>query len=441
MPDIGHRLTRKLKALIGGGPPKLTLEELSRALTTGHKGAKEAALQVLLDGPAVPADGEPDPRFAAVLAALVTEDDPAVLTMMAKVAERCGGASAAEAHDALLAHPDPRVVSATLESVGRGRDPRLFPRLLPLLHSAEPRVKATALAVIRKLDLERGGDALVALMEAPGKAAEKRAAVLALPLVPEVPLELVRRLKALAPDEEQRGALAGLLAARAPGAAERLSANVEKIASAVSGSFSLKEFAPEVSKSGQIKVNKVSGRITRPSGAVAAPPPPARGRAWIAVSALAVVGLAIGGYALMSEAPSLAEPVKVKGPLDGRTAARAPATEVTGKSVTWSGKVLRVKGARVVLAVPGGTADVVLPEGQARPQAGDVIEVTGRVAGKSATGLVYVDASQTIVTQPRAPRPVDEKPATPRARVRARVLEAQERRHKPGPLASAGGKR
>jgi hypothetical protein len=377
MVGLKRKISRALR--LGDGPSAL---ELDAALTEGDRSEKLAVLRrITQESQRVPAGAEPDGRFSTLLTALTAERDAHVLSYLVRVAGHLGGVATVRVLSPLLGHADARVVSNTLETLAQTGDETVFTLAVPLIARPEPRVRATALAVLCRFDRTAAIDAMVNFLKNAKDPAQKQGALFAIRAVGGLPAEVLRSLESEVDDPEVREALARILEEATPAGLPRLLVRTQHgVQKAIAKRFGRK----------------------RPRGLQLALP---------MAGALAVASIGLM-TALMLRAPLPAEgpapAVRPGAPLTAAALAVAPAGTHEGTRVSWDGTVREVRSGSAVVAVPGGEVLVRLDEASAL-NPGDRIAVTGVLAGRSGLGMPYLEARTVRVVTP-APPPRNQPP-------------------------------
>ena len=368
---LKRKLSRALR--LGAGPSAL---ELSEALTEGGRNDKLAMLRrVMAECPRRPTPEPPDPMFGIVQSALAAEQDAHVVSYLVRVAGHLGGQATVRVLAGQLKHPDARVVSNTLEALALTGDETVFTLALPLIGREEPRVRATALAVLCRYDRTAALDAMVNFIKNARDPGQRHGALFALRAVGGVPLENLRSLQKEVGDPEIQEALARILEESAPEGLPRLLVRT---------------------RHGFEKLAATPGRLGR---AVRI----ARALGWPAL-AFVVMATAFLGLALrLRPAERATASARSPGGLDAAAVALAPPTAHDGTRVVWAGRVNEVRGHQLVLATAGGEV-LVRCDGEPIGGPGDEVRVTGVLSGRSALGVAYLEALHIEVVQV-APRP------------------------------------
>ncbi|MBI4860935.1 MAG: hypothetical protein HY815_11860 [Candidatus Riflebacteria bacterium] len=118
-------------------------------------------------------------------------------------------------------------------------------------------------------------------------------------------------------------------------------------------------------------------------------------RGWPAV-AIVSCGLVVGAVLLIRGLTSTGEASLValgsaQGKLRPATVAAAHPLRFVGTRATWIGDVTGVRGRSFVANLGGGTASVEPRQVADMPRPGDRVEIDGRIQGRTAAGLIYVE--------------------------------------------------
>lgn len=372
---LKRKLSRALR--LGAGPSAL---ELSETLTDGDRIDKLALLRrVMAECPRRPSNEAPDALFPIVQTALADERDAHVTSYLVRVAGHLGGQATVRVLATQLGHTDARVVSNTLEALSLTGDETVFTLALPLIGREEPRVRATALAVLCRYDRTAALDAMVNFIKNARDPGQRHGALFALRAVGGVPLENLRSLQREVDDPEIQEALARILEETAP------------------------EGLPRLLVRARTGFERISARPDKLGRSVRI------GRA-IGLPAMLFIGLCFGflGLALrlrpFGQASVAALPARGTGTVDAAAVAMSPAGAHDGTRVVWTGRVGEVRAQQLVLRVPGGEVLVRLDGDVTRGEPGDEVRVTGTLAGRSGLGVPYLDASriEVVSAAPRA---------------------------------------
>lgn len=308
---LKRKLSRALR--LGAGPSAL---ELSEILQEGTRADKLNVLRrVMQECPRRPTNEPPDPMFGLVQSALADERDAHVVSYLVRVGGHLGGQATVRVLAQQLNHPDSRVVSNTLEALALTGDETVFTLALPLIGRDEPRVRATALAVLCRYDRTAALDAMVNFIKNARDPGQKQGALFALRAVGGVPIENLKSLQAEVPDAEIQEALARILEESAPEGLPRLKMQVQ---------HALARWAARPGKVGRLL------RIARALGLPAA-----------AFAVLAVVFLAM--VVRLKPAERAVATVGGRSGVDAQQVALAPPGAHDGTRVVWTGRVNQVR--------------------------------------------------------------------------------------------------
>jgi len=364
-----------------GGP---TVEDLRLSLRSPDRTNKHLAIKSAIAAtPRVPAADEPDPRLAVVKEALAAERDQQVVSALMRALAHWGGNGAASALKPFLEHAEGRVVSNALEGLAASGDPAVAPLVVPLLGHANPRVRATAAAVLCKLDHDQTLEAAAKFLVTATSQPAQMAAVHALRAVGSVPAETLQRLIEKTPDPLVAAELRELLAATMSDGFQKA---LQLTRVRITRTFSRVQLDP--------LLNPGAGAAARGRSLLRV------GAAVLSVGAAALLWLSFGGAELPVALPGLAG-ARVR----PAAIARAPVEKYRGSRVSWRGTVVELRGPDVLVSVAGGGVHVVRGADAHGLSVGDSVELTGSVQGRSATGLVYLDAALKVLqSRPASPR-------------------------------------
>lgn len=356
---LKRKLSRALR--LGAGP---TTEEVAEALLTEDREEKLSVLRrVMRETPRTPGNAPPTGLLTVAQEALERERDGHVLSYLVRVASHTGGAAVVRVLAPLLNHPDARVVSNTLESLALTADETVFTLALPLIGRDEPRIRATALAVMCKFDRTAALDAMVNYLRNSRDAQQRHGALFALRAVGGVPLSMVGALQREVDDPDVKDALARILEEAAPAGLSRLKVRVRHaVMQALTGE-----------RTGSVAAVLFPQRAVLP---------------FLAAATLALAGLAwmTGGHP--ASAQDAAVPAARAGTTPRAVALAAPAAQLP-RQVTWSGTVRASGRTQLLIEVDGFEVTVTGIEGMPRARPGDRVTVAVRVISRGEGGRIY----------------------------------------------------
>jgi len=118
---------------------------------------------------------------------------------------------------------------------------------------------------------------------------------------------------------------------------------------------------------------------------------PGRGVRTVAACLLVLVmGLVWWRFFYSRPEERIVTPVAIFDRIGPQMVAKARVGQYVGKTVTWSGVVTERRADSVIVNCQEGSARVELKSGQQLPREGDVVSLSASVAGRSATGLIYL---------------------------------------------------
>jgi len=368
---LKRKISRALR--LGGGPSE---EELEEVLRSEDREAKLAMLRrVMRETPRVATGAAPEPAFTVVQAALAAEPDAHVLSYLVRVASHAGGAATVRVLAPLLGHADARVVANTLEALALTDDETVFTLAVPLIARSEPRIRATALAVMCKFDRAAAMHAMVNYLKNARDTHQRHGALFALRAVGGLPAPLLQTLQAEVEDPEVKEALARILEEGTPEGLPRLMLRTRHtFALALTGH-----------KHGSILASLFPRRAVIPT------------------LAAATLILKVTGMVLAPHDPAAAHPLAAMGPLNATSPAAVARAGQPPPEVDWTGIVRRAGDAAFLMAVDGVEVRVEF-DGRPLPRPGARVRV--RLApehGGAAGGLSGHARSVEVLQGPASP--------------------------------------